>query len=159
MHAAQDAPRGARPLTLADFEGRWSLVREIEGPEGRARFEGEARLIEAKDHHLWVERGALTMPHGASVPAERRYLWREGPEGIEVLFEDGRPFHVIRQDGGEIVHDCPPDTYRGAYDFGAFPVWRLTWRVTGPRKDYLSQTVHRRLAPSARPRDTAADHA
>ena len=159
MRHQQTAPGGASPLSLADFEGGWRIVRRIESEGGVSEFRGAAVLTPRGGGHLWAESGRLRMPDGRVLGAERRYLWREGAGGIEVLFEDGRPFHPIRQDGGEVVHDCPPDTYRGAYEFRAFPVWSLRWRVTGPRKDYVSTAVHRRLAPSAPSRDTASNHA
>jgi hypothetical protein len=68
--------------------------------------------------------------------AERVYLWRASGAGIEVLFDDGRPFHRI-DDSAEAAHWCDPDQYDVTYEFGRWPKWSSRWRVLGPRKDYV----------------------
>ena len=70
-------------------------------------------------------------------------IWRDGPGGIDVAFGDGRPFHRVGPGAQAVAaHDCPPDDYRLRYDFGAWPLWSVRWRVTGPRKDYRALTYH-----------------
>ena len=64
--------------------------------------------------------------------------------GIAVFFADGRAFHrfVPAADTVEADHWCDPDTYKVRYDFSRWPVWQAEWRVTGPRKDYVMQSVY-----------------
>ena len=126
---------------LADFEGDWRLSRRIvdyrSGAEGRltglCTFQREGALLRCS------ERGELVFG-GTALQAERVYLWREDAGLIAVDYNDGRPFHLFNPKGhvARADHDCAPDRYEGEYDFGAWPRWQVTWRVRGPRKDYLS---------------------
>ena len=78
--------------------------------------------------------------------ASRRFLWRAEGDGIEVLYEDGAPFHRIGP--GRVVqawHACVHDDYEVSYNFTHWPDWRMIWRVRGPRKDYTSITDFSRL--------------
>jgi hypothetical protein len=146
--------------------GRWRLTRRIEDfrAGGDAHFEGEALLAPdlgpgegaaeppspgaAAAHLLWAEHGILRIG-GAETQARRSYLWRLGPPDIvDVSYEDRRFFHafVMAPGGGaDVRHDCPPDLYDGAYLFEGPDLWRLTWRVRGPRKDYRMTTEHLRI--------------
>ena len=132
-------------MRLADFAGTWQIDRRIEdrrGPEGR--LEGAARLTPDAEGLVYEETGLLRLGDGAPFAASRRYLWREGPEGIELRFADGRFFHRFRPDAPEAEHPCGADLYRVRYDFAAWPEWRSEWRVTGPRKEYRMTTCYRR---------------
>ena len=130
--------------TLADFEGRWQLRRRIRdfGPGPDGTFVGEARLTPGGPGLRYEETGLLTLG-GARVEGRQSYLWHQAGEEISVSFPDGRFFHRIGPGPAPgALHLCDPDTYRGAYDFRDWPVWTLTWRVTGPRKDYESVTTY-----------------
>ena len=91
---------------LWDFEGDWQVVRRIEdalsGQEGR--FTGVARFERDGVGLRYVERGVLELG-GASMEAERVYLWRSGSNGIEVFFDDGRPFHTIDDSAVQQVYE------------------------------------------------------
>ncbi len=89
------------------------------------------------DGLILTETGRLCYGAAAPMQAERRYLWRADGAGIAVFFADGRPFHWFSMAAPEAHHDCPPDNYHVAYDFGAWPRWQSRWAVTGPRKDYV----------------------
>lgn len=124
-------------IALADLAGAWRLVRVIE--DARAGLTGH---LEGTCH--WRPDGAGlrqeeagTLRYGGAPPmqAARVYLWRETPEGLAVLFADGRPFHTLGAGRLADRHWCDPDIYDVAYDFGDWPRWSQTWRVTGPRKD------------------------
>ena len=124
-------------LELWDFEGEWQITRRIEdalsGQEGQ--FAGAASFVRDGSGLRYSEKGLLTLG-GASMEAERVYLWRALGAGIEVLFDDGRPFHRI-DDSAEAAHWCDPDQYDVTYEFGRWPKWSSRWRVLGPRKDYV----------------------
>lgn len=131
--------RGRR---LADFIGAWRLEREIRHADGTiARFDGRAEWRLEAPGALCVETGTLTLPEGMAVQAERRYLW---DADLQVRFADERFFHAVPPLGGVAAHDCPPDRYEATYDFADWPRWRCTWRVRGPRKDYV---MHGRYVP------------
>lgn len=129
-------------MKLADFEGRWTVARQIEnavGPDavftGRVLFEpGEGGLVHR-------EEGQITFDGQTAMTATRVYVWRAAAAGVDVFFDDGRYFHHIA-DGKNPSdrHDCVPDVYDVAYDFSGWPRWSSVWRVTGPRKDYVMRT-------------------
>lgn len=134
---AETAVAGRR---LADFLGRWGVVREILHDDGtRGRFEGTAAWTEEGAGALYVESGRLSLGGQGAFTAERRYRW--GAD-LSVFFEDGRFFHQVPAAGGAVGHWCPPDQYDGHYDFGAWPRWQVTWQVRGPRKSYASTTTY-----------------
>lgn len=139
-------------MQLAAFSGEWSIDRRIEDRRAAAEgsFAGKAwfrPVAGAATLHLaYREEGALRLGASAPMTATRGYDWRAGPgETVEVWFEDGRFFHRFAC-AGEMPcaeHDCPPDFYRVRYDFRQWPVWRVNWQVTGPRKDYAMVSTYR----------------
>lgn len=134
---------------LAQFEGRWRLERLIKDRrnETDGRLTGEARFTRtAEDAFHYEEEGMLDYGNATPMAATRRYLWRAGEEGIEVLFEDGRPFHQIALDRlmPDDNHHCDPDVYHVSYDFRDWPKWRSIWRVVGPSKDYRMMSDYSR---------------
>jgi hypothetical protein len=136
--------------TLYDFEGRWRIARQIDdrlaGSQGR--FEGIVTFAPDGQGLTCREAGELTFDGQTPYAATRTYLWRQGAEGIEVYFEDGRFFHLIGADQAPVAaHWCDPDDYRVAYDFTLWPDWRAVWTVEGPRKDYTMVSEYMRLAP------------
>ena len=121
---------------LSALQGRWTVLRAIRHADGtRARFLGDAiwdgaRCLEAGT--LWAGGGAMG--------ARRETVWTADGDALRVAFADGRPFHAV---GPDAQHGCPPDDYRLAYDFRAWPLWSCRWRVQGPRKDYVALTRYR----------------
>lgn len=138
--------KARRRVDLKDFEGRWRIDRTIADHLlcRTGRFEGEARFAPSGAGLLYDEYGVLQFPGEAPLQAERRYLWRPAPSGIDVLFEDGRPFHTIELAAQRpaATHFCDPDTYEVQYDFVAWPRWEALWRVSGPRKDYEMRSTY-----------------
>lgn len=123
-----------RARVLSDFDGRWDVTREITPATGPgAAFEGQAVWQPAAGGAEYAETGILRLGSGAPMTAERRYFWTDT---LAVLFEDGRFFHQVPARGGEATHFCDPDTYIVTYDFSDWPVFRVSYAVTGPRKDY-----------------------
>ncbi len=128
---------GAGPRSIADFEGIWTLEKEIEDRLGApASFRGTAEVRRDASAWRYEERGDMQLGSGETLAAERVYLWAEAADGIAVAFADGRPFHVMPFAGGAATHDCPPDLYQVRYDFSPWPDWTAIWVVRGPRKDY-----------------------
>lgn len=132
-------------IGLMDFEGRWRLDRRIIdalGPD--ASLHGTAVFARQADGLVLHEAGRLELAGQGGFAAERRYLWRQDGACIAVFFADGRAFHrfVPAPHPVEADHWCDPDTYKVRYDFTGWPVWQAEWRVTGPRKDYVMQSVY-----------------
>lgn len=145
---AARARAGLPAETAASFVGRWQITRRIEDAAAgqTGHFEGAA-VFEPNGPELlrYTETGQLRLGQGPMMQASRVYLWRfDGPQ-VTVMFEDGRPFHAFALSGvAEADHWCDPDTYRVAYDFSLWPVWRAVWTVQGPRKDYVMDSTYAR---------------
>lgn len=146
---------GQGPRRLAEFEGRWRLVRRIADFRTGATFRlaGVTAFLPAGDgpDAAWIEEesGHLRGAPGPALAARRAALWRESSPGrIEVSFPDGRAFHAFALAArAEAGHACAPDLYRVAYDFRRWPEWHALWRATGPAKDYASLSRYRPLPP------------
>ncbi|MEP3055419.1 DUF6314 family protein [Ascidiaceihabitans sp.] len=132
---------------LADFEGRWRIARRIM-PSGQpeAAFNGEGGFARSDGGLAYHESGQLQIPGQTAMQSERRYVW---DKDLNVFFQDGRFFHSVPNAGGETEHWCDPDHYYVTYLFEKWPRWRVTWRVLGPRKDYLMITDYSRKGSSA----------
>ena len=135
-------------LAPSDFLGRWSIERIIQ--EARsvepARFKGVATITETETFWEFSETGELSLPTGAKMHAERKYLWKPNGSGFDVYFDDERFFHRFELGvQAQASHWCDPDQYDVAYDFNAWPKWTSTWNVSGPRKDYVMKSDHQKL--------------
>ena len=133
------------PHTLDDFAGRWTLTRKIIQRNGDVfTFSGEAEFSslegsvqKEKSGLAYYEKGEVTAPNESVMLAERRYFWQQPQTGLfEVLFDDKRYFHSFSATNPNAEHLCGDDNYVVRYDFTTWPVWRSTWQVIGPRKDY-----------------------
>jgi hypothetical protein len=130
-----------RPRRLQDFEGAWAFTREVVEADGRhATVTGRAVWLRDGAGLAYTETGEMRIEGHAPMQVERRYSW---DSDLAVSFEDGRFFHHVPPEGGETAHWCDPDQYDGAYDFGAWPEFTVTWRVRGPRKAYRMVTRYR----------------
>lgn len=129
---------------LEDFLGHWRIDRTINHGDGTtATFAGQAICAPTEFGLDFAEEGELSLPGCPVVRASRSYRW-DGDLGV--WFDDGRFFHRIPAVGGTAEHWCDPDHYVVVYDFARWPVWRTTWQVAGPRKDYRMVSTY---APSA----------
>jgi len=127
--------------------GNWRVNRQIEDRHagqhasftGDADFTGDTELV-------YHEAGRLDLG-GTELRAERHYTWRCTDTGAEVLYADGSPFHTfsLAEGHASAEHLCGEDLYRGAYVFENTENWRVTWTVSGPRKDYTSITGYKRI--------------
>ncbi len=133
------------PIDLFDFEGVWRFRRKILDRKLGQISQGQGTLRMTRDAEglTYDESVTLELPGQPPIEGTRRYLWRACPRGIEVFFDDGRPFHTISlpDPAPRATHGCDPDFYRVAYDLGDWPVWSQVWDVTGPRKDYRIDTL------------------
>ncbi|ETW14492.1 hypothetical protein ATO8_01245 [Roseivivax marinus] len=133
------------PEGLSDFEGGWRLSRKIHdrhvGQFGHA--EGRLEFSPDGDGLRYDESVTMHLPGQPPLSGTRAYLWRAMDGVIDVRFDTGAPFHQIMlgEPEPEATHHCAPDLYRVSYDFADWPVWTVTWEVSGPRKDYRMETL------------------
>lgn len=120
----------------------------IATPDGRetGRVAGTLSFSPGEGGLVADETGRMRLGDGPEWQTGRRTIWRQDGERLAVSFGDGRPFHVCDPANPRAEHVCTPDLYRVTYDFSTFPDWRCVWRVSGPRKDYVMTTDHRRDA-------------
>ena len=140
---------------LADFLGCWQIARRIEDRllATTGAFEGMAEFVPVPEGLAYHEQGMLTLGGAAPLRAERRYLWRAGPDGrIIVDHGDGRPFHAFHPADPAARHLCGADDYAVRYDFGDWPRWRTHWTVRGPRKDYRMVSHYAPVSAGSRDR-------
>jgi len=136
-------------LQPSDFLGLWGVTRTIEDRHSHqiGRFDGEATFAQKSSGALsYVETGQMRLGQGPSMTATRSYIWQFKKDHIDILFEDGRPFHSFEPSGKSsgTDHPCGDDYYTVAYDFLDWPSWSAVWTVSGPRKDYTSSTFYKR---------------
>ena len=140
---------GPRPLSIWDFEGKWTWQREISDDAhlGAGLGEGRAEFIRDGTGLRYDESGQISFATTPPLKGNRRYHWRPSETGAEVLFDDLRPFHHVdlSVDAPMASHWCDPDQYDVNYDFSGWPRWQSLWRVKGPRKDYEMRTLYRPL--------------
>ncbi|MCB8876353.1 hypothetical protein ASILVAE211_14260 [Acidisoma silvae] len=108
---------------------------------------GSARFVADGGGIGFSESGRLVLGDVA-MDAARDYRFEiVASDRFRVFFDDGRFFHEARLDDGGIActsHDCAPDLYRGRYRIEAPDRWRLSWRITGPRKDLVIASLFTR---------------
>jgi Family of unknown function (DUF6314) len=100
-------------------------------------FIGTAEFVALADGMLrWHESGRLRLDHFDG-PAYRTLTIVPTPDGHDVRFDDGRPFHHLDLSTGhtEVVHLCGPDRYHGTYACRGPGELHICWRVTGPDRD------------------------
>lgn len=140
----------SKELRLADFAGKWRLLRDIMDYYGQqqGQFSGDAVFSPETNGLRYLETGFLTMKQQVPLKASRQYLWHEVEGRIEVRFADGRPFYQFSPGQGRVAaeHFCAPDNYRVTHDFGNWPEWHSHWRVEGPKKRYEMHSIYHRDA-------------
>ena len=135
------------PHSLAQFEGRWQLERQIHDAErGEMQLAGEAVLARSGHRLVYNETGQLQIAGQRPLTATRRYIWQDRAGWVAISFADGRPFHgfALNAARASAVHLCDPDRYEVSYDFSAWPEWSSEWQVTGPRKAYTMRSRYLR---------------
>lgn len=125
--------------------GRWELRRRVaDRAAGRhGTMVGELAVAPDAGGLRWDERGILRWA-GAEHPATRTYLLREGEDGWQVTFPDGRPFHPWRP-GQVVTHPCRADLYTGLVTVSGDRMHTL-WDVHGPTKHHRLITRFRRIS-------------
>lgn len=134
---------------LYDYlRGIWKVKRQIKDRLGKQDnwFSGQAEFAGSGVGLHYTESGNLTVGE-TLLEASQSYKWHcRGENAATIYYGDGREFHQIECKGktADAEHLCGEDLYRARYQFDSATVWRVTWRVSGPRKDYTSVTTYKR---------------
>lgn len=132
------------------LSGRWTIERSVDDKLAKleGRFAGAASLLPTPEPGVLHYHESGTLSFGPfEHAAERSYRWHcIAPDRARVYFHDGRYFHslILRGTIAEVDHPCGRDSYRGRYLFESRDIWRLSWQVKGPRKDYTMQSTFTR---------------
>ena len=153
MNEAMIEGWGDIPQITQKLIGSWSFNRVI---EGQATMQGVATFTPLDREWLaYREQGDLKLANGATVRAEREYVFSGSDGGFKVFFREDPPrlFHEISLSAsaggglsGRAQHLCRHDAYQSAYTFlpdGTFVVRHV---VSGPAKDYTMNTTYMRLS-------------
>lgn len=139
------------------FAGCWRMARRIDDRYGARRGEASGEAVFACDRggagaSMICSEALIICYGGRTWPGEQKTIWRfDRPGGPQLFFSDGRflgEMNFARRAGmwrGEFEHRCGDDIYRAIADLDSLKLWRLVWRVTGPRKDYTLDTEYRRI--------------
>jgi len=155
---AQQSHLADRVFSL--FEGAWEIERQI---SGKGTYAGTATFVRTgADSMDYAEKGVITLNNGEVLSGERRYTYRLHEDRIELLFADGPnvgnhfvdilfpsdPSAAWPICSGD-THYCLKDTYKAMFCFEHEDEFNITYTVCGPAKDYVSQSVYRRIRPGA----------
>ncbi len=151
MKTPQDTtPRSSLPFRVSDpiayFRGEWRFERKLQSGSTEGKAGGTASFLPEGDGLRWKETGQLEFGQ-ASTSTSRELTIEPSGSGWVVRFDDGRPFHRLDLEPGScaVAHPCRDDLYRGRIAVEDQDNFRTTWRVEGPAKDQLIETVYRRV--------------
>lgn len=138
MTLADESLLGVTDLR-AFLAGGWKLSRTIDDRRAgqRGTLEGAAVFTPEGDGLVYREEGVLDLDgYRGSVMQAYRYSF-SAPHRAEVAFRDGGLFHALDLSRGvwAAEHVCADDLYRGNFRVEGPDRWRVSWAVTGPRKD------------------------
>lgn len=136
-------------MIAAMLAGDWHFRRHAstgERMQGRASF-----LPQAADHLRYHEEGRAILPDGRELSFFRNYLYQFEGAAMTILFDGPSQglFQRVELSLGDWAwtgqghHPCGQDIYRTDYRIGAGAL-EISHRVTGPKKDYLLETVYHR---------------
>ena len=94
---------------------------------------------------MYSEQGDMNV-EGKSRSVYQKYKYILNEDSCQVYFTNGNLFYTVSENSN-IIHYCGNDVYRGEYEvFDDNEGFKLTWTVTGPHKDYISETIFKTIA-------------
>jgi len=159
--STSDKNKSAKQHSLAErtfvlLQGNWAIEREIR-PKGS--FQGTASFVLSEDNVLnYMEEGTLELADGRIMQGERSHTYILHEDRIEVKFADGPNSgeHFVDINfpsdpdanwpicSGD-THLCILDTYKSIFCFENEDEFHVTYTVCGPQKDYVSDSIYRRI--------------
>ncbi|MFC5385840.1 DUF6314 family protein [Aquamicrobium segne] len=131
------------PLPASCFIGLWKVQRRLIDHLNRTslQFNGQAHI----ETGSIIETGNLCGKQGL-LEAKRVYLLAMDDTGVDIRFFDGRDFIRLGLLADQrVIHQCSDDLYDGRFMFRNPDFWAEIWRVSGPRKRYVSLTRYERI--------------
>jgi hypothetical protein len=136
------------PDLHAFLAGTWRVARRLWDHRlgHRGSYEGEAVFALEGEGLAYRETGLLRLGAHEGVASRALRFEFPAPARACVLFADGRPFHVLDLSRGawEAEHACGDDLYSGSFRALGSAVWIANWRIEGPRKAQLIESLYAR---------------
>ncbi len=131
------------------FVGAWCFVREITDRKAgeKARVEGSATFSGEGQALAYAETGVMDFGHYHGEVTQNYVYQFTDLFAANVLFRDQRLFHQLNLKTGQdtVAHWCKPDQYTGHYLLQDQAKWRVSWEISGPRKNSVISTSYCRL--------------
>lgn len=142
------------------LQGSWSLIRTI---AGHGTMKGTANLQKTENTQLFAqnllyrEDGIFELNDGKKLETHKEYLYILQNDKLGVYFVEnrrqGRLFHILDFNKNETknfllakaIHYCHEDIYNVRYKIYTNNHFQITYMVNGPKKNYISQTVFKRI--------------
>jgi len=135
-------------MNHSDIIGEWEITRNIEDKLNQKKFEleGLGNFTDNDELYHYSEVGLLKSDSFHS-KAHQDYIWIIKPKGWKINFSDGSYFHDLELVNSEqrVYHECGNDVYRGEFLLSLPNDFKVTWNVSGPRKDYISHTYYKKI--------------
>jgi len=129
----------------SDILGQWELTRNIKDKLNDKIFNliGISIFTENNASYVCNETGIIKSDNFQS-KAHQTYSWLLKPKGWEISFLNGNFFHDLElvMCDQQVYHKCNNDIYRGFFKLNLPTDFSVTWNVSGPRKDYQSQSYY-----------------
>lgn len=133
------------------LDGMWKIDRIIK-PGGVMTGQVEFRPVSETQYH-YTEQGRLTTEAGNVIEdVTRAYIYKFENNTIQIYYADGpdngalfQTLNFIDKSCATAEHFCGQDLYKSEYQFNFADSFTIRHIVTGPKKDYVSETVFTRL--------------
>lgn len=136
---------------LKELIGSWSYEREFDNGSSSSGF---ASFERNKSNELeYSETGTLKLITGATLKGKRKYYFSANRNKLEIYFFENpktlfQSFELNLKGNalsGKAIHQCGSDHYESEYIFEANGRFRITHKVRGPKKIYVSKTTYSRI--------------
>ncbi|RNA34488.1 hypothetical protein BpHYR1_041743 [Brachionus plicatilis] len=141
------------------FQGTWLLKRTIVGHgvmKGKARFEKFGWNQPFTKKLLYREDGVFELNDGNKLDTYKEYLYMLENEKLAVYFfennKQDRLFHFLdfKHIDNDLllataIHHCSLDIYNVKYEILSRNKFQIVYKVNGPEKNYVSQTLLTRI--------------
>lgn len=124
-------------------------------PISAGKLEFSELIVPHRTGHalLYREKINLKTPHGSTLAGSREYIYLFHQDRLEIFFcLEGKlgelfmalPFQFSSHTY-QCTHHCGADTYHGEFEFSLPDKFKITYRVEGPRKDYVIRSEYSRV--------------
>lgn len=129
-----------------NLEASWHVDRTIK-PGGVMIGQVEFKPASETEYH-YTEQGTLTTDASDVIEdVTRAYTYKFENDTIQIYYADGpdkdrlfQTLEFIEKNKAIAEHLCGDDLYQSEYEFDLPHGFKITHRVTGPKKDYVSVT-------------------